>query len=76
VVTSQRRALGGEIHAIGVAEVTYHSRHQEYGGPKSDQKRRMRELEFENQRLTNTVADSTLEKFILTEPRRIYTLLT
>jgi cell division protein FtsB len=43
---------------------------QEYGGLKTDQVRRMKELERENQRLRQAVADLTLDKLILQEAAR------
>ncbi len=42
----------------------------EYGGLRSGQVRRMKELELENQRLRKAVADLTLEKLILAEAAR------
>ena len=35
----------GEDHSIGVTEVTYYRWRQEYGGLKSDQVKRMKDLE-------------------------------
>ena len=55
------------MRSIGVTEVTYYRWRQEYGGLKSDQVRRMKELETENQRLRKAVADLTLDKLILKE---------
>jgi transposase-like protein len=58
------------IRAIGVSEVTYYRWRREYGGLKSDQVRRMKDLETENQRLRKAVADLTLDKLILQEAAR------
>jgi transposase-like protein len=58
------------VRSIGVTEVTYYRWRQEYGGLKSDQVRRMKELEKENQRLRQAVADLTLDKLILREAAR------
>ncbi len=52
---------------IGVTEVTYYRWRQEYGGLKSDQVKRLKELETENARLRKAVSDLTLEKLILKE---------
>jgi putative transposase len=52
---------------IGVTEVTYYRWRQEYGGLKSDQVKRLKELETENVRLCKVVSDLTLEKLILKE---------
>jgi len=40
---------------------------REFGGLKTDQVRRMKELEAENARLRRAVADLTLDKLILKE---------
>jgi putative transposase len=50
-----------------VTEVTYYRWRQEYGGLKSDQVKRLKELETENARLRKAVSDLTLEKLILKE---------
>jgi len=51
---------------LGLAHtLTEPSWRQEYGGLKSDQVRRMKELEIENQRLRKAVAELTLDKLIL-----------
>ena len=55
---------------MGGRPVTYYRWRQEYGGLKSDQVRRMKELERENQRLRQAVADLTLDKLILREAAR------
>jgi transposase-like protein len=55
------------IHSIGVTEVTYYRWRQEYGGLKSDQVKRLKDLEAENARLRKAVSDLTLEKLILKE---------
>ncbi|MBA9068729.1 hypothetical protein FHR71_002479 [Methylobacterium sp. RAS18] len=58
------------VRAIGVTEVTYYRWRKEYGGLKSDQVRRMKDLEVENQRLRKAIADLTLDKLILQEAAR------
>jgi len=55
---------------IGVTEVTDYRWRQEYGGLKSDQVKRMKELETENARLRKAIADLTLDKLILQEAAR------
>ena len=67
VLVSQGQSVADAIRSIGVTEVTYYRWRQEYGGLKSDQVRRMKELEIENQRLRKAVADLTLDKLILKE---------
>jgi transposase-like protein len=70
VMTSQGSSVADAVRAIGVAEVTHYRWRQEHGGLKTDQVRRMKELELENQRLRKAVADLALDKLILTEAAR------
>ena len=70
VLVGQGTSVVEAIRTIGVTEVTYYRWRQEYGGLKSDQVRRMKELEKENQRLRQAVADLTLDKLILREAAR------
>src|SRR5262245_53728412 len=58
------------IRSIGVTEVTYYRWRNEYGGLKSDQVKRMKDLETENARLRKAVSDLTLDKLILQEAAR------
>ncbi len=67
VLTAQGRTVAEAIRQIGVTEVTYYGWRNEYGGLKSDQVKRLKELEMENVRLRRAVSDLTLEKLILTE---------
>ena len=53
-----------------IAQQTYYRWRREYGGLKSDQVRRMKDLETENQRLRKAIADLTLDKLILQEAAR------
>ena len=70
VLVSQGQMVADAVRAIGVTEVTYDRWRQEYGGLKSDQVRRMKELETENQRLRKAIADLTFDKLILQEAAR------
>src|SRR3712207_5487941 len=70
VLTAQGTPGADAVRSIGVTEVTYYRWRQEYGGLKSDQIKRMKELETENQRLRKAVADLTLDKLILQEAAR------
>ena len=62
VLTAQGTPVADAVRSIGVTEVTYYRWRQEYGGLKTNQVRRMKELELENQRLRKAVADLTLDK--------------
>lgn len=67
VLTSQGRSVADAVREIGVTEVTYYRWRQEFGGLKSDQVKRLKELEQENSRLRRAVSDLTLDKLILAE---------
>jgi hypothetical protein len=54
-----------------VTEVTSYRGRQEFGGLKTDQLKRMKELEAENTRLRRTVSDLTLDKMILADGNEI-----
>jgi putative transposase len=66
-LTSQGRWVAAAIRSLGVTEVTSYRWRQEFGGLKSDQVKRLKELEAENARLRRAVADLTLEQLILKE---------
>ena len=70
VLTGQGQTVADAVRAIGVTEVTYYRWRQEYGGLKTGQVWRMKELEIENQRLRKAVAELTLDKLILAEAAR------
>ena len=70
VLTSQGKLVADAGRAIGVTEVTYYRWRQEYGGLRSDQVKRMKDLEAENTRLRRAVSDLTLDKMILAEAAR------
>ena len=48
----------------------YYRWRKEYGGLKTDQARRMKDLEKENARLRRAISDLTLDKLILQEAAR------
>jgi len=50
---------------IGVTDQTYYKWRREYGGLKTDQAKRFKELERENARLKKLVADLALDKAML-----------
>jgi putative transposase len=70
VLVSQGKAVADAVRDIGVTEVTYYRWRQEFGGLKSDQVKRMKDLEAENARLRRAVSDLTLDKMILAEAAR------
>jgi putative transposase len=70
VLISQGRSVADAVRSIGVTEVTYYRWRQEFGGLKSDQVKRLKDLEAENTRLRRAVSDLTLDKMILAEAAR------
>jgi transposase-like protein len=70
VLVSQGQSVGDAVRSIGVTDVTYYRWRSEYGGLKTDQVKRMKDLELENQRLRKVVSDLTLDKLILSEAAR------
>jgi transposase-like protein len=52
---------------MGVTEQTYYRWRKEYGGMKTAQVKRLKDLERENGRLKKAVAEFTLDKQILKE---------
>jgi transposase-like protein len=67
VLVSQGQSVSDAIRSIGVTEVSYDRWRREFGGLKSDQVKRMKELEAQNARLRCAVTDLTLDKLILKE---------
>ena len=55
---------------LGVSEQTYYRWRREYGGMKTSQAKRLKDLEKEVQLLKRAVADLTVEKLILKEAAR------
>jgi len=70
VLTSQGQSVADAIRSTGVTEVTYYRWRQEFGGLKSDQVKRLKDLETENTRLRRAISDLTLDKLILQEAAR------
>ena len=67
VFLSQGRTVGEASKKIGVAEQTYYRWRKEYGGMRVEQARRLKELEKENSRLKQLVANLSLDNAILRE---------
>ena len=67
VLVAQGNKVPDAVRSIGVTLVTYYRWRREYGGLQTDQVKRMKELEVENQRLRKAVSDLTLDKLILGE---------
>jgi transposase-like protein len=67
VKVSQGKNVGQICREIGIAEQTYYRWRKEYGGMKTAQVKRLKDLERENGRLKKAVAELTLDKLILKE---------
>ena len=67
VLNSQGMPMADAIRQVGVSEVTFYRWRKAYGGMKTDQLKRLKELEKENERLRRAVSDLTLDKLILAE---------
>jgi transposase-like protein len=67
VALSKGEVLSKVVRKLGITEQTYYRWRKEYGGLRTDQARRFKELEKENARLKTVVADLTLDNAILKE---------
>jgi putative transposase len=70
VLVSQGGNVVDAIRQIGISEVTYYRWRREFGGLKTGQVKRLKDLEVENGRLLRAVSDLTLDKLILQEAAR------
>jgi transposase-like protein len=67
VLLGQGQAVKDICRKWTITDPTYYRWWQEYGGLKLDQAKRLKDLERENTRLKQAVADLTLDKLILKE---------
>jgi putative transposase len=70
IMLGQGGTIAEGCRRIAVSEQTYYRWRKEYGGLKTDQARRMKNLEKENLRLRRAISDLTLDKLILQEAAR------
>ena len=70
IVLSQGGSVADASRRIGVTQQTYYRWRKEFGGLKTDQARRMKELERENARLRQAVSELAIDKQILREAAR------
>ena len=70
VMISQGKTVGEICRSLGISDQTYYRWRKEYGGLKTDQAQRLKELEQENSRLKKLVADLSLDNSILKEALR------
>ena len=64
---SQDKTVAQVCKQIGITEQTYYRWRKEYGGIRTDQAKRLKDLEKENARLKRLLADAELDKAILRE---------
>jgi len=67
VLLSQGQTVSQASKVVGITDQTYYRWRKEYGGLKTDQAKRLKELERENARLKRLLADAELDKAILRE---------
>jgi putative transposase len=67
VKLSQGKSVEQLCRELGITEQSYYRWRKEYGGMKTAQVKRLKDLERENGRLKKAVADLTLDKLILKE---------
>jgi transposase-like protein len=70
VLLSQGTTLAVMLKKIGVSDCTYYRWRKEFGGMRTEQAKRLRDLEQENTRLKKVVADFALDNAILKEAAR------
>jgi putative transposase len=68
VLLSQGQTVTQASKQLGVSEQTYYRWRKEYGGMRTSQVRKLKDLEKENARLKKLVADLSLDNAILKEP--------
>lgn len=67
VETAKGVTIGQISKQLGISEQPYYKWRREYGGMRTDQAKRLKELERENARLKKLVADQALDNAILKE---------
>jgi transposase-like protein len=70
VLLGQGQTAGEICRSFAISEQTYYRWRKEYGGLRTDQARRLKELEKENIQLKKLVADLSLDNAILREAVR------
>ncbi len=70
VLTSQGKTVSEICKALAISDQTYYRWRKEYGGMGTEQAKRLKDLEQENQRLRGVVADLSLDNAILKEALR------
>ena len=61
------KTIGQVVQVLEISEQTLHRWRTQYGGMKSEEAKRLKQLEHENKRLKKLLAESELDKSILKE---------
>ena len=67
VALAKGQPIAKIVRKLGITEQTYYRWRKEYGGLRTDQAKRFKEVEKENARLKKLVADLSLDNVILKE---------
>jgi transposase-like protein len=67
VELAKGQPISNVVRKLGITEQTYYRWRKEYGGLRTDQAKRFKEMERENSRLKKLVADLSLDNAILKE---------
>ena len=70
VMLNSGKDLAAVLQTLEVCEATYHRWRNQFGGMKSEEAKKLRELDIENARLKRLLAEAELDKAILKEALR------
>ena len=70
VMLNSGKDLAAVLQTLEVCEATYHRWRNQFGGMKSEEAKRLKELNIENARLKRLLAEAELDKAILKEALR------
>ena len=70
VMLNTGKELSVVLQSLEICEATYHRWRNQYGGMKSQEAKRLKDLETENVRLKKLLAEAELDKAILKEALR------
>ena len=70
VLLNSGKDLAAVLQTLEVCEATYHRWRNQFGGMKSEEAKRLKELDLENARLKRLLAEAELDKAILKEALR------
>ena len=71
VMVSQGQTAQTAVRSVGISEQTYYRWRKEYGGLRTDQAQRLKELEQENAKLKRLLADLSLDNLVIKEALKV-----